>query len=169
MPLSFSTIFITRDYHLSPMKATYKSDLEKTCVYENPYSMWLFCKMYPTRICDMIQKSSVLERLGSWGHRFRFICAIWLLNREILFHSYAQYLLCDDSYLHGKLLGVQQVSNPSIGNQRISTLAHSLWYKCKMIFSSELVVQINIKGFIGVEIPPARSFWCGVWSDSFIC
>jgi len=34
--------------------------------------------------------------------------------------------------------------------------------------SSELVVQI-IKGFIGVEIPPARSFWCGVWSDSLIC
>ena len=43
---------------------------------------------------------------------------------------------------HEKLPGIQRVSNPSTGNQRISTPAHSLWYTFEMDLSSDVVVQI---------------------------
>jgi hypothetical protein len=76
------------------------------------------------------------------------------------------YLHCLLSFLflfprpHVNLLGVQRVSNPSTGNQCISTPAHSLWYKSKILFSAGLGVQINLKSVHGVEIPLSRSFCC---------
>ena len=35
-------------------------------------------------------------------------------------------------------------------------------YKFKTTLSSELVVRMNLEGGYEVEIPPPRSFWCGL-------
>jgi len=51
---------------------------------------------------------------------------------------------------HEKLPRIHRVSNQSTGNQRISTPAHSLWYKIELDFSSEVVVQIQIAQTAGM-------------------
>jgi len=44
--------------------------------------------------------------------------------------------------------------DPPTENQRVSTPAHSSWYKSKMRFSSDFMVQIKLKTCHGVENPP---------------
>ena len=59
---------------------------------------------------------------------------------------------------HEKLLGIQRVSNPSTGNQGISTPAHSMVVRIGKYVSSESMVQIEPKTVTGVENPHPRSF-----------
>ena len=40
----------------------------------------------------------------------------------------------------------------------------SLWYQSKTTFSLQLVAQINLMGVYGVETPPPRIFWCGMYA-----
>jgi len=66
-------------------------------------------------------------------------------------------------YPHEKVLGIHLVSNPSTGNQRISTLAYSMVAQIGKYISSDLMIQINQTGVYGVEIPPPSSL--ASWAD----
>ena len=50
---------------------------------------------------------------------------------------------------HQNLLGWNWVSTKPIEKQRVSIPAHPFWYKSKMRFSSDLMVQIQLKGVTG--------------------
>ena len=49
------------------------------------------------------------------------------------------------------------------GNQEGPGFLHLglFWYKSKITLGSEFMVQIKLKGVVGVESPSPRSFWCG--------
>ena len=64
-------------------------------------------------------------------------------------------------HLHDNPPGHQRVSDPSTGNQRMSTPADSLWHKSKMLFGSVLMVQIKEMTGTGVVNPPTGSVWRG--------
>ena len=58
---------------------------------------------------------------------------------------------------HEKLLGITWVSNPLTRKDLAARTWGVFWYKSK----TELMIQIKLKGVIGVESPSPRSFWCG--------
>jgi len=74
----------------------------------------------------------------------------------------------DSLPFHEKLLGIQRVSNPSTGNQRISTPAHSIVVHIGKYVSSELMIHIKQKGVYGVDNPPPTCFLGGVSSLSLV-
>jgi len=60
------------------------------------------------------------------------------------------------------------MSNPSTGNQRISTPPHSVVIKIRKYVLSELMVQMKQTGVNGVETPPQKASWADIYVHAYI-
>ena len=70
-------------------------------------------------------------------------------------------MIAESNDPHQRLLGIQQVLNTPIGNQRISTPANSILVQISKYVSSDLMIQIKEKGVYGVNTPPQKRFLDG--------
>ena len=66
---------------------------------------------------------------------------------------------------HQNLLGSHRVSTSPLKTQRVSTPAHPFWYKSKVHFSFDLMVQIKQKRGYGVENPHLGRFSGGIYQQ----
>ena len=64
---------------------------------------------------------------------------------------------------HQNLLGSHRVSTSPLKTQRVSTPAHPFWYKSKVHFSFDLMVQIKQKRGYGVEKSHLGRFSGGIY------
>jgi len=99
-------------------------------------------------------------------------------KEKYITHKCISYVwdVCSHKLYESRTLSARKASWNPAGVEPISwkpadsTPAHSLrWYKSTITLSSELVVQINLKGVYGVKIQPPMKHWCGNESWTVIC